>query len=87
VVNFGEAEIIQESDAAREALYGLLAKYFPKMNPGADYRPITDAELRQTSVYSVRISSWSGKVNDNDISDQVDDWPALSEEIFNGGFV
>jgi hypothetical protein len=86
VVIFGEAEIIQEPDAAREALYGLLAKYFPKMRAGEEFRPITDAELRQTSVYSVKISSWSGKVNDNEVTDQIEDWPQLSDEIFNGGF-
>ena len=86
VVIFGEAEIIEEPEPARAALYSLIDKYFPKMKPGAEYRPITDAELRQTSVYSVEISSWSGKVNANDQTDQIEDWPPLSAEILAGGF-
>ena len=34
----------------RQALYGLIRKYFPEMTPGEDYRPITDGELGRTSV-------------------------------------
>jgi len=86
VVVFGQAEILHNLDEARAALYGLIEKYFPKMRPGVEYRPIADEELRQTSVYSVKIVEWSGKENYADRADQVDTWQALSEELLNGGF-
>jgi uncharacterized protein len=86
VVAFGEAHILEDFIEARTALYGLIAKYFPKMEVGHDYRPITDDELRHTSVFAITISEWSGKENPKDMADQVDDWQPLSENILNGGF-
>ncbi|HLA45050.1 MAG TPA: pyridoxamine 5'-phosphate oxidase family protein [Aggregatilineales bacterium] len=86
VVVFGEARILSDPEEARTALYGLLAKYFPKMNPGVEYQPIQDDELQHTSVYSVEITSWSGKENSTEIADQIDSWEPLSDDILNGGF-
>jgi nitroimidazol reductase NimA-like FMN-containing flavoprotein (pyridoxamine 5'-phosphate oxidase superfamily) len=85
VVVFGEAEIL-EGEAAEAALYGLINKYFPKMQPGKEYRPITEVELRKTSVYSIKITEWSGRENWKERTDQIDDWPALSDDLFAGGF-
>lgn len=86
VVVFGQARIVSEPQEARALLYKLIAKYFPKMQPGVEYRPITDDELSRTSVYVVDISEWSGKAKFADYTDQIEDWPPLSEEILNGGF-
>jgi uncharacterized protein len=87
VVVFGEAQLIDDSEAVRPLLYGLISKYFPKMQPGVEYRPITDDELKQTSVYAVKISEWSGKENNKTMTDQIDHlWPPLSAEILDGGF-
>lgn len=86
VVVFGEARILDDQVAAREALYGLIQKYFPAMQAGEHYRPITDDELRQTSVYEIRITEWSGKENYKDRAIQTDDWTPLNEAILNGGF-
>lgn len=81
VVVFGEAEILTDYDAAKTALYGLISKYFPHMEAGKEYRPITQEELDHTSVISVKITEWSGRVNWKDMADQIDEWPALPEDI------
>src|SRR5574341_892949 len=86
VVVFGEAVVIEEIGAAREALYGLIGKYFPKMQAGVEYRPITDDELYQTSVFEIKITEWSGKVNWKEMAKQTDSWPALSNQILSGSF-
>lgn len=86
VVAFGEARLISDPTEAREMLYALISKYFPKMHAGEEYRPITDTELAQTSVYAVKISEWSGKANVKSMADQIEDWPPLSEAILKGGF-
>jgi nitroimidazol reductase NimA-like FMN-containing flavoprotein (pyridoxamine 5'-phosphate oxidase superfamily) len=86
VVVFGEAEILTDPQEARQVLYGLISKYFPKMQPGQEYRPITDTELRRTSVIAIKITEWSGRENWKDQTDQIDAWPALSEDMLKGGF-
>lgn len=40
---------------------GLLAKYFPHLQAGCDYRPITSDELARTAVHWIEIDEWSGK--------------------------
>lgn len=61
VVVFGQGAIIQERERARDALHLLLKKYAPHLEPGRDYRAVTDDELQRTSVYEIRITAWSGK--------------------------
>ena len=63
VIAFGEIRVIEKMNEKRNVLNGLLQKYFGEMKPGKDYRPITDDELKQTSVYGIKIDSWSGKRN------------------------
>lgn len=58
---FGRARIVREQDEAQHGLQGMLDKYFPQLKAGADYRPITEAELAQTSVFAIEIDAWSGK--------------------------
>ncbi len=82
VMVFGNAQIIEEVEDKRAALYGLIKKYFPAMEAGQEYRPITDKELRRTTVYAIEIESWSGKENWKDRADQSDEWPALDEKWF-----
>ena len=82
VMVFGTACILEDPDEMRNALYGLIRKYFPEMEAGKEYRPITDKELQRTSVYEIQIESWSGKENWNEHADQSDEWPALGEEWF-----
>ncbi len=60
VVIFGSVSVIEGTDAER-ALQLLLDKYFPHLQSGRDYRPITLEELKRTSVYQIDIESWSGK--------------------------
>jgi uncharacterized protein len=50
------------------------------MRSGEEYRPITDGELKRTSVYALAIQSWSGKRNWAERADQSDEWAQLGEE-------
>lgn len=79
VVAFGTARIIEDADEKRRVLYKLINKYFPDMRAGVDYRPITDQELRRTSVYAISVESWSGKENWPSEAEQSDEWPRPSE--------
>jgi nitroimidazol reductase NimA-like FMN-containing flavoprotein (pyridoxamine 5'-phosphate oxidase superfamily) len=82
VVAFGKARLIENGAEQRELLHKLIAKYFDRMEIGKDYRSATDRELKRTSVYEIRIDSWSGKENWKDRADQSDEWPALDEKWF-----
>jgi hypothetical protein len=82
VIVFGTARILSDSDEARRGLNQLIRKYFPAMTAGKEYRGITDKEMRSTSVYTIKIESWSGKENWKDRADQSDEWPALDEKWF-----
>lgn len=82
VIAFGQIRVLEDFEEKRRALYGLIGKYFPGMTAGQEYRPITDKELKRTSVYAIAIASWSGKRNWPDRADQSDEWPALAEKWF-----
>ncbi len=82
VITFGEIRIVEDEEEKERLLYGLIAKYFPTMTPGEEYRPITEKELKRTSVYAIDIQSWSGKRNWKDRAVQGDEWPPLAEEWF-----
>lgn len=82
VIAFGEIRLVVDDDEKERLLYGLIEKYFPTMTPGGEYRPITEKELKHTSVYAIAIHSWSGKRNWKDRADQGDEWPPLAEEWF-----
>lgn len=77
VIVFGNARIIGDPEDQRRMLHLLIAKYFGPMERGKDYRPVTDQELKRTTVYELRIESWSGKENWQDQADQSDEWPPL----------
>ncbi len=83
VIVFGRAHVIEENEAKRRALYGLISKYFQGMEAGKEYRPITDKELARTSVYAIKIESWSGKKNWPEHADQSDEWPAFELTLHN----
>ena len=80
VMVFGIAHIIEDDEEKRNALYELIRKYFPKMQAGKEYRPITDKELKHTSVYAIQIESWSGKENWGERADQSNEWDTLDEK-------
>lgn len=79
VMVFGTARVVTDPAEARTLLYGLIGKYFPTLNPGREYREITDKELRATSVYAIQVEAWSGKENWDERAEQSDEWPALDE--------
>ena len=61
VVVFGKATVLDNNEEKTYALQGLLDKYFPHLTPGKEYRPITEGELKRTSVYAITIDTISGK--------------------------
>jgi uncharacterized protein len=80
VMVFGQVELIRAPEEQRRVLHALIAKYFPDMTPGKEFRPITDGELARTTVYALRIESWSGKENWHEQAEQSDEWPPLPKE-------
>lgn len=80
VVAFGSARVLTDELEARRALYGLIEKYFPRMEAGDHYRPITEGELKRTAVYAVSVERWSGKRNWAEQAEQSEDWPPLPPE-------
>ena len=84
VIAYGKIRVIDLMDEKREVLNGLLQKYFGEMGSGKDYRPITNDELKQTSVYGIKVDAWSGKRNWVDKADQAEDgeWPDLDPKWF-----
>jgi len=82
VMAYGRVKILVDAGERRRVLYGLISKYFPNMTAGKEYRPITDKELANTSVYAIRIEAWSGKENWMKMADQLPDWPPLAKEFF-----
>jgi nitroimidazol reductase NimA-like FMN-containing flavoprotein (pyridoxamine 5'-phosphate oxidase superfamily) len=84
VMAFGTIRILESDEEKRAALYGLIRKYFPDMEAGREYRPITEKELKRTTVYELKIESMSGKENWKERAEQSDEWPALEEKWFKG---
>ncbi len=80
VVAFGSDPPDDDPQEQRRALVGLISKYFPGMVSGEHYRPITEQELKRTSVYAIAIEGWTGKRNWKERAIQSPDWPALGEE-------
>ena len=84
VIAFGRIRVIKDIDEKRDVLNELLQKYFGEMRSGEDYRPITNNELKRTSVYGIKIESWSGIRNWEERADQAEDneWPDLDPKWF-----
>lgn len=78
VIVFGQAEILQ-GEAARAALTTLSERIFVGQ-VGETTRPISDGDLRRTSVYRLSIQHWSGKENWAEQAIQEEGWPALGPE-------
>ena len=84
VIAFGRIRVIKSIDEKRDVLNELLQKYFGEMRSAEDYRPITNNELIRTSVYGIKIESWSGIRNWEERADQAEDneWPDLDPKWF-----
>jgi nitroimidazol reductase NimA-like FMN-containing flavoprotein (pyridoxamine 5'-phosphate oxidase superfamily) len=81
VMVFGTVRILDVVEERRTALTSLLAKYFPHLRPGIEFRPITDKELARTSVYALKIEAWSGKENWHEQADMTREWPPLPSHL------
>jgi nitroimidazol reductase NimA-like FMN-containing flavoprotein (pyridoxamine 5'-phosphate oxidase superfamily) len=61
VVIYGAARLVEEPE---EMLYGLrllMEKYAPHLQPGVDYRPLSETDLAGVAVYRIEIAAWSAK--------------------------
>ncbi len=63
VTAFGEVRVLQDEEEATRGLRLLLEKYFPELQYGEDYEPVSPEGLARTAVYRLDIDSWSGKRN------------------------
>ncbi len=81
VLVFGTVRILEDPQDQRNVLHQLITKYFGGLKLGEDYRPVTDADLKRTTVYELKIESWSGKENWKEQADQSDEWPALDSKF------
>ena len=61
VVVFGKVVLVDDEAEAIHGLRILLEKYFPHLEYGADYEPVTTEALKVTAVIRIDIESWSGK--------------------------
>lgn len=82
VIVFGNACLIEDEIEKKRVLHQLINKYFGDMQIDKDYRSATDKELKRTSVYEIKIESWSGKENWKDMTDQSDEWAPLDSHWF-----
>ena len=76
-VVFGSMRLLTDEAECKRVLYGLIAKYFPGMQPDDQYRPVTTEELERTAVFAIAIESWSGKRNWKEKAQQSPDWKPL----------
>jgi nitroimidazol reductase NimA-like FMN-containing flavoprotein (pyridoxamine 5'-phosphate oxidase superfamily) len=63
VLVYGDLHIEENPAAKRRALEGLMAKYATHLKEGADYQPMPDADVAQTTVFRLVISERVGKHN------------------------
>jgi hypothetical protein len=82
VIVHGKARVIEGDDEKRDVLHKLIAKYFGAMERDRDYRSAAESELKRTSVYEIKIESWSGKENWKDRADQSGEWTPLDPKWF-----
>ncbi|SEJ11055.1 hypothetical protein SAMN04488058_10428 [Deinococcus reticulitermitis] len=80
VILFGTARRLTDPEEQRAALTTLSEHVFPGLKVGETTRPISDEDLRRTSVYCLNIERWSGKENWAEHAIQDEDWPPLGPE-------
>ncbi|HOD66412.1 MAG TPA: pyridoxamine 5'-phosphate oxidase family protein [candidate division Zixibacteria bacterium] len=61
VIAFGRISLVDDPAAAARHMQMLIDRYFPRLRPGVDYRPIQPEEIEEISVYRIDIDAWSGK--------------------------
>jgi hypothetical protein len=54
---FRSIRVLQSLEEKRFALSNLPSKYFPQMTSGKEYRPLTDEELKRTSMYAISLEN------------------------------
>lgn len=61
VAIFGRGRVVDDPAEKEAGLLLLVQRYFPHLEPAADYRTPDARELALTSLYRIDIDAWSGK--------------------------
>jgi len=61
VVAYGNIALVEDGDEANYGLQLLVEKYFPHLQPDADYKRAQPEEIKVTAVFRLDIETWMGK--------------------------
>lgn len=61
VILFGRCTILTDMMIARDIMQMLMDKYFAHLKPDEHYRPISQTEIEEITVFKIDIDSWSAK--------------------------
>ena len=62
VIVFGETSILNDQERKHEVMQSLIEKHTPHLTVNKDYKPASQSEMDQTTIYKIKIDSWSGKL-------------------------
>ena len=62
VIVFGETSILNDQKRKHEVMQSLIEKHTPHLTVNKDYKPASQSEMDQTTIYKIKIDSWSGKL-------------------------
>ncbi|GAB4523923.1 MAG: hypothetical protein Fur0018_07060 [Anaerolineales bacterium] len=61
VMVYGRVSVVEDPDEATHALHLLVEKYFPHLQRGRDYEPVSSDDLKVTATLRLDVEAWSGK--------------------------
>lgn len=61
VMVYGRVSVVEDPDEATHALHLLVDKYFPHLQRGRDYEPVSADDLKVTATLRLDVEAWSGK--------------------------
>ena len=62
VLVLGKASAVDDNQKKHTVMQALFEKYTPHLVADKDYEPANQAEVKQTTVYKIDITAWSGKL-------------------------
>ncbi len=62
VIVFGKTTILNDDARKHEVMQLLFQKHTPHLEVYTDYQPASQSEMDQTTIYEIKIDSWSGKL-------------------------
>ena len=62
VIVFGKTSLLSDNNRKHEVMQLLFEKHTPHLEAHKDYDPASQSEMDQTTIYEIKIDSWSGKM-------------------------